>query len=521
MGVLQIFIDDTIAAFKGVGDAFASGSFDNIMESLGGLVWSPPLVILCLCAGTYFSIRTRFLQVRKVKKMVSLLFTGGSSDQGVSSFQAFAMSVAGRVGIGNIMGVATAIGFGGPGAMFWMWLIAFLGAGSAFVESTLAQLYKEELHGEYRGGPAYYFRALGFKKLAVVFMIATVFACGLALPGIQANSIGATMSSAFDISTAIPVGIVAVLIAFVVMGGTKGIAKVAEIVVPFMSGAYILVALIILAINITEIPYVFSLIFKSAFGLEAGLGGIIGSTILWGVKRGVFSNEAGQGTGAHPAAAAEVSHPAKQGLVQAFSVYFDTLFVCTATGLAIIVTNQFNILSVESVPSQILVNSSLTETSQFAASAFSTLLGSFGGAFIALSLFFFAFTTLIALYYYAETNLQLAIAKYSDQTRNISVWVLRIIYVGAVVLFGLRSSGAAWGAADMGVGLMAWINIVGILIIAKPALLAFKDFERRQKAGTDDEWFTVDDMPAEERAHMKNVTFWTKENLASKIEKNK
>lgn len=522
MGVIQIFIDQTVSAFKALFESFGTGSFDAIITAFAGVVWSPPLAILCLSAGLYFSCRMRFLQVRKIKKMVSLLFNGGSSDKGVSSFQAFALAVAGRVGTGNIVGVATAIAYGGPGALFWMWAIAFLGAGSAFVEATLAQLYKEEIDGEYRGGPAYYFGKRGLGKMGVVFMVATLLATAAFLPGIQSNAIVTVIDENFGIGTTIPMIIVLVLLALIILGGTKIISKSAEIIVPFMSGAYILVALIILAINFQEIPGTFALIFKSAFGLEQGLGGILGSTILWGVKRGVFSNEAGQGTAPHPAAAAEVSHPAKQGLVQAFSVYFDTLFVCSATGLAIIITKSYSVFQGGDAANGIMsgygsgVFTSAEDISKFSPTAFNTLLTNFGGKFIAIALFFFAFTTLMAYYYYAETNLELMLKKYSEEIRNIAKWVLKVIYIAATFFFGVKSNAVAWAAADIGVGLMAWINIIGILIIAKPALLAFKDFERREKAGTDDEYFTVDSMPADEQAAFKGVTFWHSENVKDK-----
>ena len=266
--------------------------------------------------------------------------------EGVSSFQAFAMSVAGRVGTGNIAGVATAIAMGGPGAVFWMWAIAFLGAGSSFIECALGQVYKEEINGEYRGGPAYYIeKAMGKKWYAVLFATATVIGMGIFAPGVQSNSIAAGVTNAFGLSPIITGAITTVLLAFIVFGGTKNLGKVAEIVVPFMAIAYIIVALIVLAVNITAVPSMFALIIKSAFGADQAFGGIVGYAIQWGVKRGIYSNEAGQGTGPQSAAAAEVSHPAIQGLVQAFAVYFDTLFVCSATAFMILSTGKYNVVN--------------------------------------------------------------------------------------------------------------------------------------------------------------------------------
>jgi AGCS family alanine or glycine:cation symporter len=344
MQIINIFITELKGAIDAFTSGLTSGSLDAFIGGLTALVWSPLTVLLLLCAGFYFSIKLRFVQLRKIRTMVRLLLTGSSSEEGISSFQAFALAVAGRVGTGNIMGVATAIAYGGPGALFWMWLIAFIGAGSAFVESTLAQLYKVEIDGEYRGGPAYYFGMRGYKIVSKLFMVACIIATGLLLPGIQSNSIVTSVNNAFNINPTVIIIFVLILVALIIFGGTKRLSRFAEIIVPFMSGIYILSAFIILIINIQHVPAAFALIFKSAFGQEAVIGATLGQAIMMGVKRGIFSNEAGQGTGPHAAAAAEVSHPAKQGLVQAFSVYFDTLLVCSATGLAIIITNSYSIL---------------------------------------------------------------------------------------------------------------------------------------------------------------------------------
>ncbi len=247
------------------------------------------------------------------------------------------MALGGRVGTGNIAGVASAIGFGGPGAVFWMWAIAFLGAGSAYTEAALAQVYKEEMDGEYRGGPQYYIeKGIGNKAFAVVFAVSAIVAVGIFLPGIQANSIASAMNNAFGIPTIASGLFVAACLGAIIFGGVKRIGKAAEILVPFMAIAYIIVALIIIATNLDKVPGVFSLILGSAFSTKSAFGAIIGQAIMWGVKRGIYSNEAGQGTGPMAAAAAEVSHPAKQGLVQAFSVYVDTLFVCSATAFMIL-----------------------------------------------------------------------------------------------------------------------------------------------------------------------------------------
>ena len=319
---------------------------DKIIHSFSDLVWSDALIYLCLITGLYFSIRTGFLQVTYLKDMVKLLFSKNESDKGISSFQAFSLAISGRVGTGNIVGVATAIAMGGPGAVFWMWLIAFLGSASAFVEATLGQLYKQESNGEYRGGAAYYIeKGLGVKWYAVLFAVLTIISTGLLLPGVQSNSIASAVNNSFSIGTEhynfplvgeLPVNYIGILIiillVLIIFGGVKRLGKTAEFVVPFMAGIYILMAVIIIVLNIKEVPSVLKLIFSSAFNMNASFSGIFGMAIAWGVKRGIYSNEAGQGTAPHAAAAAEVKHPAQQGLVQAFSVYIDTLFVCSATG---------------------------------------------------------------------------------------------------------------------------------------------------------------------------------------------
>src|SRR5690606_8796610 len=376
----------------------------EIIDMIYGIIWSDALIYLCLGAGIYFSFALKFNQVTYAKEMVTLLFGGKSSAKGVSSFQAFAIAISGRVGTGNIAGVATAIAMGGPGAICWMWVIAFLGASSAFVESTLGQIYKEVNNGQYRGGPAYYIeKGIGKKWYAMLFAFATIMATALFMPGVQSNSIALSMANAFDVHVLYTGIIVKALMGLIILGGVKRISKVAEIVIPFMAAAYILMAVVIISLNITKVPDVFALIFRSAFNMEAAFSGVFGMAIAWGVKRGIYSNEAGQGTAPHAAAAAEVSHPVKQGLVQSFSVYVDTLFICTATALMILFTGQFNVLNPEGgfLTENLPGIAYGPEYTQFAvASQFPFL----GAGFVAISLLFFAFTTIMAYYYIAETN---------------------------------------------------------------------------------------------------------------------
>ncbi len=456
---------------------------EAIIDLINGLIWSKALIGLCLGAGLYFSVRTRFMQVRGVGEMLRLMFKGKKSAAGVSSFQALAMSLSGRVGIGNIAGVATAIAYGGPGAVFWMWTVAFLGASTSYIECTLAQIYKEkDEQGLYRGGPAYYIeKAMGQKWYAWIFALTTVLACGVLLPGVQANGIAGSMQTAFGIPPLVVAAGIAVVLGFIIFGGVRRIATFAEVVVPFMALGYILVALLIVALNIGKVPEVVSLIFRSAFGMEAAYGAVIGLAVEWGVKRGVYSNEAGQGTGPHAAAAAEVSHPAKQGYVQAFSIYVDTLLVCSATAFIILITGMYNVFA----PAGGMITEQLPGVAVgpgFAQHAVEAALPGFGAGFVAVAILFFAFTTLVAYYYMAETNLSYINRK---AHKPWMVTMLRLGIIAAVVYGTVRSASLAWNLGDIGVGLMAWLNIVAILILQKPALVALKDYEEQKKAGRD------------------------------------
>jgi alanine or glycine:cation symporter, AGCS family len=475
-------------------------TMDQFIGWLDGIIWSNALIILCLGAGILFTVLTRFVQIRHIKDMVKLMFNRKSSPAGISSFQALSVALSGRVGTGNIAGVATAIAYGGPGAVFWMWVIAFLGAGSAFVESTLSQIYKTKLDGQYRGGPAYYIeKGLNLKWYAVLFAIVTVIATGLLLPGVQSNSIGSSMYNAFGIPKAwIGVFLIAV-IGFIIFGGIKRIANTAQVVVPFMAVAYILIALIIIGMNINMVPDVFMLIVRSAFGVEATFGGILGAAISCGVRRVIYSNEAVQGTSPHASSAADVSHPAKQGLVQSFSVYIDTLFICSATAFMILISGMYNVTP----EGQDAIVTNLENVGQpgpeYTQFAIESVLPGFGAPFIAIALLFFAFTTIMAYYYMAETNL----AYITRKARK--VWLEHLLKFALLfaVLYGcLREADLAWALGDIGVGSMAWLNIIAILLLMKPALAALKDYELQKKAG-------IDPVFDPDKLGIKNADFWT------------
>ena len=478
---------------------------EKIIDTVNGLVWSPALVVLCLAAGLYFSFGTRFVQVRRFGEMARLLFsTDKKQNTGITSFQAFAMALSGRVGTGNIVGVATAIGYGGPGAIVWMWIIAFLGAGSAFAEATLAQIFKENHKGEYRGGPAYYIeKGLKAKWLAVAFAVCAVVACGLFMPPVQSNGIAESFANTLNIPSYWVGLVVAGLIAVVIIGGVKRIANVAQVVAPFMAIVYILLSIVILIIHASEVPAVFGGMLRSAFGMNEVLGGILGSTIAWGVKRGIYSNEAGQGTGPIVAAAAKVSHPVKQGMVQAFSVYVDTLLVCTATAVMILACKTYNVYGADG---GMLYASQVAQLGEpgvsYTTAAISTLLGQkAGGLVVSFALFFFAFTTIMAYYYYAETNLVYLFGK--GRKEKLFIWILRIGLIAAVFYGTLNKASLMWSLGDIGVGAMAWINIIAILLLSMIPFRALRSYEKQKKAGKEPE-FDPDEL------NIKNADFWKK-----------
>jgi len=394
-------------------------------------------------------------------------------------------------------------------------VVALFGAATAYIEATLAQIYKEVDDGEYRGGPAFYIeKAMGQTWYAWIFAFATILACGFLLPTVQSNAIGEAVARTFGQGNLIETGIgtfsstklitgvvIVTILGFIIFGGIKRIASFAQVVVPFMAIAYIITACIIILLNITQLPGIIALIVSDAFSPMAGFGAAIG----WGVKRGVYSNEAGQGTAPHAAAAAEVQHPAQQGLVQAFSIYVDTLFICTATAFMILITGMYNVGSAETgfiiqnIGADIAANSP-----SFTQMAIESVLPAFGNPFIACALFFFSFTTLMAYYYIAESNV--AYIKRFIKLPG-AITALKIGIISATFYGTVKAADLAWGLGDIGVGLMAWINIIGILIIffmGKPAIKALKDYEAQRKAGANKYTFEP------KKLGIKNADFWSK-----------
>ena len=502
---------------------------DELTGQIYNIIWALPLTLLALGTGLYFSLRMKFPQVRLFKDMVHYLLGRDrkkgdkTSDEGMSSFQAFALALGGRVGVGNIAGVATAICFGGPGAVFWMWLIAFIGAGTAFSESALAQTYKVRIDGEYKGGPAYYIeRGMGGKTaakvFAAVFAVAAILANGITGPTIQAFNFADAAKNAFGLNPWIGGIIMAACVAVVAFGGAKRLGRVSELIVPVMAIAYIIIALIIMAINFKQIPEMFGLIFKGAFHMDSVYGAIWGSTVMWGVKRGIYSNEAGYGSGAHAAASAEVSHPAKQGLAQSFSVYVDTLFVCTATAIMILSTGMYNVsanadgteMITENLPgvaagvgyTQAAIDEALPGTG-------------LGSIFIAIAVFFFAFTTLLSFVLYTDVNVSYLLRTKSEKTRNLWTNIFRVVIVLIVLVGATRSSAAAWNTADIGIGIMCWINFIALLILSTKAIKLLKDYERQKHLGLDPVFEPAD-------VGITNADLWTdivKEKYASLLSK--
>lgn len=450
--------------------------FEKIVQSVYDVIWSPVLVIVLVVAGLYFSIRTRFVQVRKFRTMLRLLFAKNQKkENGVSSFQAFCIALSGRVGTGNIVGVATAIAFGGPGAIFWMWIIAFFGASTAFVESTLAQIYRQKHHSGFRGGPFCYIESgLNCKWLAVIFAIVTIIGLGILCPPLQSNSVSLAADNSFNIPVWMTGTFMALLLAAVIIGGVKRVAVVAEVITPVMAVGYVVMSLIVMVINWHQIPYVFGMIFKGAFGIYQIGGGILGSTIAMGVKRGLYSNEAGEGSGAIVSAAADVDRPENQGLVQAFSVYIDTLLVCSATAFMILSTGMYNVIDVNTGEMlQVNVPELGNNYVGYTQAAVDSIYHGFGAWFVSIALFFFSFTTLMAYYFYSESSI-IYLARGNARAEKIMIWIYKFVILAMVIFGSLKSADIIWTIGDIGIGLTTWINVIVILILCPQAIKLLK-----------------------------------------------
>lgn len=448
----------------------------EIINLINEYLWSYLLIALLILSALYFTIRTKGVQFTMLGEMLRLLFNSGkgsndnrdanvSKNKTVSSFQALMVSLASRVGTGNLAGVATAIAIGGPGAVFWMWVIAILGSANAFIESTLAQLYKVKGAKSYMGGPAYYIKyGIGQNWWAILFAILITVTFGLAYNSVQSNTIALATFNQFGWSRMI-VGIVLTALSLaIVCGSIQRISRFSEIVVPIMAVAYIILAITIIAINITSLPDVLSLIVTDAFDFSSAIGGGMGMTMIMGIKRGLFSNEAGEGSAPNVAATASVSHPVKQGLIQTLAVYTDTIIICTCTAFIILCSGVFD------------NGHNGIELTQ---DALNHEIGAIGSSFVTIAIFFFAFTSIVGNYYYGETNIQFMTKKR---------WVIYIyrIAVGAMVMIGAVSQlDFAWALADITMGLMTLCNIAAILVLGKYAIRLLDDYRNQKLKGYD------------------------------------
>jgi len=449
----------------------------TVIEPVSTFFYTYLLIYLLVGAGLYFTVRTRAVQVRLVRQMWRVAVgSRGGADGGISSFQAFCVGLASRVGTGNIVGVAIALTLGGPGAIFWMWVVALVGMATAFVEATLAQMFKERTtDGTFRGGPAYYIQTgLRSRSFAVLFAVLLVFTFGFAFNMVQANTISDALATGHGVGTGWSAVLLVLLAAPVLFGGVRRVATVAGVVLPLMAGAYLLLALVVVALNASAVPGVLAQIVEGAFGLDeavAGTGGGLLAALLNGVKRGLFSNEAGMGSAPNTAATATVNHPAKQGLVQALGVFVDTMLVCTATAMMILVAGPSVYSPGETTEA---VGAELT------ASAVAASLGTWTTPLLTALIFVFAFSSVLGNYSYAEVNLEFL------GVRGRGLVVLRALVLGAVALGALLSLEVVWALADVAMGLMATVNLVAIVLLGRWALGALKDYEQAVRTGRQD-----------------------------------
>jgi len=455
----------------------------EFIDFSNNIIWNYVLIYLIGAAGIYFTVRSRFIQLRLFTHSASLLWSGREHQEGrISSFQAFTTSMAARVGTGNIGGVAVALYVGGPGAIFWMWVIALIGMCTSIAENSLAQLYKEKgSDGTFKGGPAYYMeRALGMRWLGIIFGIFLISAFGIAFNALQSVAIAESMQTAFGISP-LNTGItISILTALVVFGGVKRIAQTTEILVPFMAIAYILIALWVMLSNISAVPAVLSSIVSHAFGFESAVGGgsgwLVKEALANGVRRGMFSNEAGMGSAPNAAATAAPvpNHPVSQGLIGSFGVFVDTILICTSTAVIILMSGLLE-------PGSGLTSVALTQT------ALATHIP-YGKEVLAIAILFFAFSTILANSFYAEMNIRFIAHS------KIAILAYRIFLMGLIVFGATLGQKVAWGFADLTMGLMAIINLIVVLLLSKQVFALLNDYQKKLKSKQDMS-FTREDLP--------------------------
>ena len=445
---------------------------NSIIEQINNVLWSYVLIALLILSGLFYTLRTGFAQGRLLGDMVALI-TGklSSLKDGekkvagqVTGFQAFCIAVASHVGTGNLAGVAIAVAVGGPGALFWMWVIALLGAATSLIENTLAQTYKVKEGNGFRGGPSYYMeKALGQKTLGYIFSVIVIVTFAFVFNTVQANTIAQAFETSFNMSSAVAGVILAALTALIIFGGLNRIANVVSFMVPVMAIGYVIVALYVLIVNVVHIPGLFMSIIEAAFGIKQAVGGAIGVAMLQGIKRGLYSNEAGMGSAPNAAATSNVSHPVKQGLLQAFGVFVDTILICSATGFIVLLYPEYNTIGEKGIK--------LTQL------ALSHSVGAWGAGFITLCIFLFAFSSLVGNYYYGEANLE-----FLTKSKT-SMLIFRVLTVACVYLGSVAKLGLVWDIADISMGIMALMNIVVIAILSPKAVAIINDYIKQRKEG--------------------------------------
>lgn len=454
---------------------------NSLINFFNDILWGYVLIVMLLFVGTYFTLKTKFVQIRYLGQMIKILGDSVGHKGGVSSFKAFCISTASRVGTGNLAGVAIAIASGGPGAIFWMWLIAIIGGASSFVESTLAQIYKVKDGEAFRGGPAYYMeKALNKRWMGVAFSILISITFGLIFNSVQSNTISLAFHEAFKLDRTIIGVVLAVGTGVIIFGGVQRIANFSAAVVPVMAILYILVSLYVIVSNISMIPEIFRDIIENAFGIRQAVGGGIGAAIMTGVKRGLFSNEAGMGSAPNAAAAAETSHPVKQGFVQTLGVFTDTILICSCTAFMVLISGAHKTEGLTGI--------------QLTQNALSSQVGGWGNVFIALCILLFAFSSIIGNYYYGETNIEFL-------TPN-KTWLnlYRVGVIGMVMFGSIGELALVWNMADLFMGLMAVLNLIAIFLLGKVAFDALGDYSNQKESGLDPSFNKNDiDMPYGER----------------------
>ena len=468
-------------------------SIQNVLVQASDFLWSHVIIAVLVCCAVFFTLRTRFVQFRLVGKMVRLLLNPDRVEpddigkdelsmdvkvdgemKHISSFQAFVVALASRIGTGNLAGVATAISIGGPGAVFWMWMLALLGSSSAFIESTLAQLYKRKGKASFYGGPAYYMKhGLGKGWMGILFAVLMIVTFGFAYNSVQSNTICLAWQKAFGVEPAAMGVVLTALTLLIIFGGIHRVAKFSSTVVPVMAVVYLLVAVGVVVCNIARLPEVLMTIVENAFGFGQAAGGVLGVTVMQGVKRGLFSNEAGEGSAPNAAAAATVSHPVKQGLIQALGVFTDTLVVCSCTAFIILVSG---------------VDVTASNGIELTQNALAHEIGSIGNPFVAVMIWLFAFSSIIGNYYYGETNV-----RYIKDSR-LSVLAYRLAVAAMVMTGAVVSLDLAWSFADIAMALLTLCNLVAIVLLSRQAVFLLQDYRQQKKEGRNPV-FTKDKMP--------------------------